>query len=165
MRGVTPGHGNGRSRKDAPGEAPTALGGVLEFMRVVWALDHGLQTTSKQMRSRVGVTGPQRLVIRIVGRVPGVSAGRLASILHVDPSTLSVVLKTLEARGLVKRRTDTGDRRRALLELTASGRAVDRLRAGTAEEAARRVLARFSAREVEGARTLLAALAAELSER
>src|SRR5215475_3979360 len=105
-----------RGRRAAPAEeqAP-ALGGVLEFMRVVWALDHGLQTTSKRMRSLVGVTGPQRLVIRILGRLPGVSAGRLASILHVDPSTLSVVLKKLETRGLVKRRVDSGDRRRALL--------------------------------------------------
>jgi DNA-binding MarR family transcriptional regulator len=116
------------------------------------------------MRSRVGVTGPQRLVIRIVGRVPGVSAGRLAAILHVDPSTLSVVLKRLEARGLVKRRKDAGDRRRALLELTASGRAVDKHRAGTVEEAARRVLARFSGRDVEKARAVVAALAAELVE-
>ena len=42
------------------------LGRVLEFMRVLWAVDHALQSTSKWMEVRLGVTGPQRLVIRIV---------------------------------------------------------------------------------------------------
>ena len=43
------------------------LGRVLEFMRVLWAVDHALQSTSKWMEVRLGVTGPQRLVIRMIG--------------------------------------------------------------------------------------------------
>src|SRR5512135_1350323 len=131
-------------------------------MRLVWALDHGLQTSSKRMRRLVGVTGPQRLVIRIVGRAPGIAAGRLAAVLHLDPSTLSVILKTLEAHRLVKRCADPADARRALFELTEKGRAVNRRRAGTVEETMRRALSRLPRRDVEAARRLLAALAADL---
>ena len=72
------------------------LGEQLEFMRLLWAIDHGLQTRSKRMAAALGVTGPQRLVIRIVGRFPGVSAGQLARILHLDPSTLTGILRRLE---------------------------------------------------------------------
>ena len=75
------------------------LGAVLDFMRLLWAVDHALQSASKRMESAFGMTSPQRLVVRIVGRFPGIAAGRVAEILHVHPSTLTGVLKRLEARG------------------------------------------------------------------
>src|SRR3954469_22948255 len=82
---------------DPEGES---LGDVLEFMRVLWALDHALQSASKSMAARLGVTGPQRLVVRMVGRYPDISAGALARLLHVLPSTLTGVLQRLVARDL-----------------------------------------------------------------
>ena len=51
------------------------LGEVLEFMRLLWALHHGMQSTSKRMEATLGLTGPQRLVLRLVGRFPGIAAG------------------------------------------------------------------------------------------
>ena len=54
---------------------------VLAFMNVVWRLDHALRSTSKQMKTRLGVTGPQRLVIRMIGKHPGIDAGELAELL------------------------------------------------------------------------------------
>src|SRR2546421_7190843 len=57
------------------------------------------------------LTGPQRLVMRIVGRFPGIAAGRVAQILHVHPSTLTGILKRLEARGLLQRRARSEERR------------------------------------------------------
>src|SRR5262245_45581529 len=97
------------------GAALPPLGDVLEFMRLLWAIDHGLQSTSKRMETSLGVTGPQRLVIRIVGRFPGVAAGQLARILHVHPSTLTGILKRLEQRGIVSRQADPEDALRAVL--------------------------------------------------
>jgi len=47
-------------------EGADQLGPVLEFMKQLWAVDHGLQSLSKRMESRFGITGPQRLVVRIV---------------------------------------------------------------------------------------------------
>jgi MarR family transcriptional regulator, organic hydroperoxide resistance regulator len=142
-------------------EGADHLGPVLEFMKQLWALDHGLQSASKRMESRFGITGPQRLVVRIVGRFPGISAGALAEILHVHPSTLTGVLRRLEARGMLLRRSDPKDARRALFGLTPRGRKMDTLRAGTVEQAVRQVLARMP-EDAVAAERIFAALAAEL---
>ena len=138
------------------------LGPVLEFMRALWALDHAFQSASKRMESRLGVTAPQRVVVRIVGRFPRISAGEVAEILHVHPSTLTGVLKRLEARGVVARTADPEDGRRALLSLTVRGRELDALRSGTVESAVRKVLRRMPAQTARSARALAEALAAEL---
>src|SRR6185295_6985225 len=99
--------------QDTTGDG-TGLGEVIEFMRLLWAVDHGLSASSKQMDTLFGVTGPQRLVIRIVGRHPGIAAGRIAQILHVHPSTLTGVLARLVERGVLTRKADPQDGRRAL---------------------------------------------------
>ena len=137
------------------------LGAVLDFMRMLWALDHALQSASKRMEASFGLTGPQRLVVRIVGRFPGIAAGRVADILHVHPSTLTGILQRLERRGVLQRRPDPRDARRALFILTAKGRKLDVVRTGTVEQAVRRVLSR-DAEKVASAQEVLAALTEEL---
>src|SRR5438309_9614455 len=122
------------------------LGAVLDFMRLLWAVDHGLQSASKRMEARFGVTGPQRLVVRIVGRFPGIAAGRVAEILHVHPSTLTGILKRREQRGVLERRSDPLDARRALFGLTAKGRKMATLRTGSGPRAGRGVLRREAGR-------------------
>ncbi|HEY6101201.1 MAG TPA: MarR family transcriptional regulator [Anaeromyxobacter sp.] len=140
------------------------LGSVLDFMRALWALDHALQSASKRMESTRGVTAPQRLVVRIVGRFPAISAGEVAEILHLHPSTLTGILKRLAERGLVVRRPDPADARRALLQLTARGRGVDRQREGTVEAAVRRALRRLPPASVRSARDAALALSKELEK-
>ena len=144
--------------------APPAprLGEVLDFMRLIWALDHALQKTSKRMRSAIGVTGPQRLVVRIVARFPGIPAGQIAQFLHVHPSTLSGILKRLEQQGLVRRRPDPKDRRRAFLGITEKGRRIDAAEVGTVEAAVERVMSRAPRAKLDGAREVLTDLAAAL---
>ena len=143
-------------------EAAPKLGAVLDFMRLVWGVDHALQRRSKRMNSELGVTGPQRLVVRVIGKYPGVSAGRIADILHLDKSTLSGVLQRLETRGLVVRRADQSDGRRAEFRLTAKGRVLDGAKHGTVEAAARRALARTTPTQLAAASLVLEALATEL---
>jgi DNA-binding MarR family transcriptional regulator len=139
--------------------ARRSLGPVLSFLRALWGLNHSLESTSRRMKARHGVTGPERMVVRLVGRYPGISAGDLARVLRVHPSTLTGLLRRLGARGLLVRRTDAADARRALFTLTAQGRAVDRLRSGTVEAAVRTALASLPARDVRAAATVLSALA------
>jgi DNA-binding MarR family transcriptional regulator len=143
-------------------EGTDELGPVLEFMKQLWALDHGLQSVSKRMEARFGITGPQRLVVRIVGRFPGISAGALAEVLHVHPSTLTGVLRRLENRGMLLRSADARDARRALFGLTPRGRKMDTLRTGTVEQAVRRVLVRLPD-DIAPAERILSALSAELA--
>jgi MarR family transcriptional regulator, organic hydroperoxide resistance regulator len=116
-------------------DSTESFGEVLDFMRLIWAVSHGLHATSKRMDRTLGVTGPQRLVIRILGRRPGVSAGELAEILHLHPSTLTGVLRRVQERGLIARASEPHDRRRARLHLTDKGRRFDVLMKGTVEAA------------------------------
>ncbi len=132
-------------------------------MRLLWSLAHGLQSRSKRMEAELGVTGPQRLVIRILGRSPGASAGALARAMCVHPSTLTGVLRRLQARGLVEQRRDNGDARRKLFVLTASGKRLDTLQAGTAEAAVRRALGRVKRTELELVTRALSTVADELA--
>jgi MarR family transcriptional regulator, organic hydroperoxide resistance regulator len=152
--------GDGEIQETEEAKGPP-LGAVLDFMRLLWAVDHALQSTSKRMESTFGLTGPQRLVVRIVGRFPGISAGRTAEILHVHPSTLTGVLKRLETRGILQRRPDPRDARRALFMLTNKGRKLDTIRTGTVEQAVRRVLLK-DPEKVAAAQEVLAALSLEL---
>jgi DNA-binding MarR family transcriptional regulator len=138
------------------------LGEVLEFMRLLWAVDHGLQSTSKRMESTLGITGPQRLVLRLVGRFPGITAGNLAQILHVHPSTLTGVLKRLEKRSLLERKSDPLDGRKALFALTEAGRTLDVPATGTVESAVQRVLSKLSRTRILHTQDVLTALAEEL---
>ncbi|XXT24353.1 MarR family transcriptional regulator [Sorangium sp. So ce429] len=150
------------SQASHPSEKSSRLGEVLDFMKLLWAVDHGLQSTSKRMEAKMGVTGPQRLVIRIVGRYPGISAGQLAEIMQLHPSTLTGVLKRLQERGIIERRVDPNDGRRALLGLTPRGRELDSLRTGTVEAAVRQALKAVPRRKLEAAQDVLAAVAEAL---
>jgi DNA-binding MarR family transcriptional regulator len=147
-----------RRRLQGDGSEATDLGEVLEFMRLMWGISHGLQSRSKRMEAKLGITGPQRLVIRIVGRRPGAIAGQLAKTLHLHPSTLTGVLRRLEGRGLLERTPGERDRREARLRLTVAGRAVNRRHAGTVEAAVRQVLAALDPATVATAAEVMRAL-------
>jgi DNA-binding MarR family transcriptional regulator len=130
-------------------------------MRLIWAVDHGLHKASKRMKSSLGVTGPQRLVVRIVNRFPGITAGQIAALLHVHPSTLTGVLARLQKQRLIRRRVDARDRRRSVLAVTAEGRKLNFV-SGTVEAAVEAVLARLPPPTVDRARQVLVSLAEEL---
>lgn len=137
-------------------------GHTLEFMQQLWELSHALQVASKRMARTLGVTGPQRLVLRVVGQLPGIAARDLATTLGLHPSTLTGVLARLERQKFLVRTVDPADRRRARFGLTAKGRAVDAARKGTVEAAIKRGLARAAPATVAGTRRMVALLVAEL---
>lgn len=114
---------------------PLALGAPLEFLRRLWQVNHAIERVSSHMVRTLGVTAQQRIVLRILGRCPGTTAGRLASELHLDPGTISNTLGNLVRRGLVARRPDPTDGRSSSLRLTVAGRSLVRPAAGTVEGA------------------------------
>ena len=150
-----------RTAGPLPDKAPPRLGEVLDFMRLIFAVDHGLQKVSKRMQSAIGVTGPQRLILA-AGPFPGLPAGQIAELLHVHPSTLTGILKRLERQGLIRRRPDPRDRRRAFLGITEKGRWVAAAAVGTVEAAVERVISRTPRPKLESAREVLTDLAAAL---
>lgn len=138
------------------------LDATLQFMQTLWAVDHGLQSLSKRMWRQLGLTGPQRLVIRILGARPGLGPGELAAVLHIHPSTLTGIVQRLEGLRLVRRAVARSDRRRVILQLTAAGRALDRPMPGTVEAVVRRVLRGSNRTSVAATVRLLTAVATEL---
>jgi len=137
---------------------------VLDFMRLLWSVEHGLQRMSKRMEADIGITGPQRLVLRVVGQFPDLSAGALAHIVRLHPSTITGILHRLVARGLLERKRDPGDKRRARLRLKAPALAYTRTSPGTVEAAVTQALNHAGASNVRGARRVLAEVARRLNE-
>src|ERR1041384_5174484 len=117
-------------------------GETLQFMQRMWDLVHALDVRSKRMAKTLGVTGPQRLVLRVLGQSPEMTASDISQTLGMHPSTLTGVLRRLAERGILKRNVDDADRRRARFRLTTLGRKIDRERKGTVEAAVRRALGR-----------------------
>lgn len=152
-----------RRDSDPEGLPHRSLGPVLSFMRSLWGVNHGLESTSRRMKASIGVTGPERMVLRLVGRYPGVAAGELARIMRVHPSTLTGLLRRLGRRGLVLRRQDASDARRALFTLTARGAGVDKVRRGTVEAAVRATLDSIPERDVQTTAAVLDALSRALT--
>lgn len=146
----------------SPAGGVPKLGKVLDFMRLLWAVDHGLQSSSKRMQIQYDVSGLQRMMIRVVGRFPDISAGEVADILHVHKSTLTGALARLVRSGAIIRHAHPEDGRRAQLTLGAKGRAIDAMKVGTVESAVRRALARVSSDDLRGASRILEAIADEL---
>jgi len=132
------------------------------MMQLLWALDHSLQVLSKRMMKELRITGPQRLVLKIVRENPRISAGGLAQYLHIDPSTLTGILQRLERRRLLRRLVDPDDGRRAQFEVTAKGAEHAAVRTGTVEQAVLRTLQGLTPDTIQGARTFLAAMIAEM---
>jgi DNA-binding MarR family transcriptional regulator len=141
------------------------LGQALDFLRVLWAINHGLATTSRYMKSKFGVTGRQRLIIQVVNEFPGISAGDLAKVLHLDPSTLTGVLQQMTQRGLLLLQSDTRDRRRLRIQLTQKGRRMSNMAVGAIEAAVSRTLSQVSPAKLKATRDVLTLLADNLDRR
>jgi DNA-binding MarR family transcriptional regulator len=133
----------GPTLAEMPNSKLQPAGETLQFMQRVWELVHALDVASKRMAQTIGVTGPQRLVIRLIGQRPSQTASEISQMLGKHPSTLTGVLARLESRGLIAREIDKDDRRRARFTLTSAGKVIDRERKGTVEAATRRALSRM----------------------
>ncbi|HKY22800.1 MAG TPA: MarR family transcriptional regulator [Vicinamibacterales bacterium] len=138
------------------------LGQALDFLRVLWAINHGLATTSRYMKSKHGVTGRQRLIIQVVNEFSGISAGDLAKVLHLDPSTLTGVLQQMSQRGLLLLQPDSRDRRRLRIQLTPKGRRMSHMAVGAIEAAVSRTLSHVSPAKLKATREVLSLLADNL---
>jgi DNA-binding MarR family transcriptional regulator len=135
----------------------------LQFLRALWHLDHALASASRRMKAAAGVTGRERLFIRLVGRHPGITPGELADLLHVHPSSVTALVKRLQGRRLLSRRLDAEDARSVRLALTAGGERVAALESGTIEAGVKQALAGADPRAVEAATQLLARVARRLA--
>lgn len=136
---------------------------VLDVMRSLWELAHALEARSKRMHRDLGITGPQRLLLRVVGHSPGCSPGEAARRLSLHPGTVTRLAHGLERQKLVRRELDRADGRRQRLELTARGKLLNGSHRGTVEGAVREALAGATADEVRLARRFILRLTESLA--
>lgn len=78
----------------------------------------------KPILEPLGLTHPQYLVMLALWQHEPVSVRELSRLLHLDPATLSPLLKRLEANALLRRERDPADERALAVTLTAKGRAL-----------------------------------------
>jgi DNA-binding MarR family transcriptional regulator len=137
---------------------------VLDFMRLLWSVEHGLERLSKRMGSELGITGPQRLVLRIIGQFPDISAGDLSEIVRLHPSTMTGILQRLADRGLIERRRDPSDSRRARLRIRPTALKFTRSARLTVEKAVTHALDHSGPARVRAARRVLTEVARRLND-
>jgi DNA-binding MarR family transcriptional regulator len=113
---------------------------ALVVMQALWTQAHALEARSKWMQRNVGVTGPQRLLLRYVGENPGSSPADAARWLRLNPGTVSRLVVALEGSKMLCRTPDSAGGRRQILALTEEGARVNQDRRGTVEEAVRKAL-------------------------
>ncbi len=113
------------------GETRDISGDVLAAIR---RIIRGIELHSRQLAQRHGLTGPQLVILQQIVRHRGVTVGRLADQVSLSPGTVTDILDRLQARGLVVRDRDPGDRRRVLVTVTPSARRILRTGPGLMQE-------------------------------
>jgi DNA-binding MarR family transcriptional regulator len=136
---------------------------VLQFLQTVWQMEHALERASKRMEDSIGISGPQRFALRVIGERPGLTPRDLAAVLHLHPSTITGIVQRLEIRGFVRREANLQDGRVAHLHLTKAGTRANKPSArGTVEHAARATLKGCPPRKRKAAADVIAHFTKEL---
>jgi DNA-binding MarR family transcriptional regulator len=78
----------------------------------------------KPMLDSMGVTYTQYLVLSSLAERDGQTIGAIAERLGLEPSTITPLVKRLEAAGFVTRKRNAADERQVHVHLTAKGRAL-----------------------------------------
>lgn len=155
-----------RSSREKPDErltpAAPEVGPALDFMRGLWRLNHAIELTSCHMERSIGITAQQRMVIRCIGKQPGITPSQLATLLHVDRSTISTALNRMERDGMLLRRHDTHDRRSVTLWLSPKGKKLDRPSKHTIEGAVDCMLAETKRRDLNATKRVMECLSRQL---
>lgn len=90
----------------------------------LYATSMAINRIYKPLLDRLGITYPQYLVLSTLWEQDGRTVGAIAERLALESSTITPLVKRLEAASLVRRAREASDERRVLVSLTDSGRAL-----------------------------------------
>jgi len=107
-----------RAKQDPAGPIS---GNVLIALRKI---TQSISMNSKSLVKRVGLTGPQLMILQEIVHAGEVSVGEVAKAISLSQGTVTGILERMERRELVTRRRSAADRRRVLVQATAPGRAL-----------------------------------------
>ncbi|WBH15866.1 MarR family winged helix-turn-helix transcriptional regulator [Sphingomonas radiodurans] len=100
----------------------------------LYATSMAISRAYKPMLDKLGLTYPQYLVLHALWETDGRTIGAIAERLALESSTITPLVKRLEASGHVMRERDAADERRVNVRLTPQGAAM-RDRCGCLAEA------------------------------
>ena len=119
-------------------EAATDLAGDDALSEAFWAVARQLRERSQETLAPWDITPAHLRALRALRRHGTMRLSELSDHLHIAPRSTTEVVDALEARDLVRRRADPGDRRAILVEVTERGAGVlTEIRATRGDEAGR----------------------------
>jgi DNA-binding MarR family transcriptional regulator len=95
-----------------------------KLREAVYSASHAFNRVYKPLLDELGLTYPQYLVMVLLWEQDDQTVGSLGEKLFLESSTLTPLLKRLEALGHVKRARDPVDERQVRVRLTDKGRAM-----------------------------------------
>lgn len=95
-----------------------------DVLRALRRISRATDLHSRHLISCYGVSGPQVMVLRVLGERAEISVKELTSAVHLSQATVTGILDRLEKGGYVSRSRHGADKRRVQLTLTAGGRDV-----------------------------------------
>jgi DNA-binding MarR family transcriptional regulator len=109
---------------DAAARSEAALGVDDMLCFAVYSAGHAFNRVYKPLLDPLGLTYPQFLVMVTLWGRDDQTVGELCEKLFLESSTLTPLLKRLEANGYVTRSRDLSDERQVRVRLTDAGRAL-----------------------------------------
>lgn len=95
-----------------------------QFCFAIYSTAHALNRIYKPLLDRLGITYPQYLVLLVLWERDDQAVGEIGERLLLDSSTLTPLLKRLEAAGIVARARNPQDERQVRIRLTEHGAAM-----------------------------------------
>jgi DNA-binding MarR family transcriptional regulator len=118
--------------------SPSESGGDETLSEAFRSVARQLRNTSQEFLAPWDITPSQLRALRVLTRHGVIRLSELSDYLHIAARSTTEVVDALEARGLVERRPDPGDRRATLVEVTEHGASVlDAIRVASGTEAER----------------------------
>ena len=107
-----------------PAAVESAEGSLLlddQLCFALYAASRAVTTRYRPLLDELGLTYPQYLVMLVLWDRDSISVGELGAALQLESSTLSPLLKRLEAGGLLRRERRPDDERSVAIRLTEAG--------------------------------------------
>ncbi len=90
---------------------------MIAIRKIIQAID----LNSKKLVKRVGLTGPQLVILQEIASRTEMTPGDIARAVSLSQSTVTGILDRLEKRELISRRRSDGDKRRIMVRISDSG--------------------------------------------
>ncbi len=96
------------------------------FCFAIYGATHAINRAYAPLLKPLGITYPQYITLTLLWETDGQNVGTLAKSLGMETSTLTPLLKRLEAIGLVERRRGEKDERQVFAHLSSKGRSLQK---------------------------------------